>query len=49
MSMCQLDGSVKTVLDRDRYSVTYRCPWCGQHSIEEFDPTTTNDLQREFR
>lgn len=48
MSMCQLDGSVKTVIDRDRYSVSYRCPWCGQHSIEELEANPTDLLQREY-
>jgi len=48
MSMCQLDGSVKTVVERDRYSVTYRCPWCGQHSTEEHEPDVRNDLNREW-
>ena len=45
---CPLDGSVRTIVDRDRYGVTWKCPWCGGYSREEFEPSTTGDLQREW-
>lgn len=47
-SPCPFDGNLRTVVDRDRHGVTWRCGWCGQYSREEFDPTPTNDLQRAY-
>jgi hypothetical protein len=38
MSMCSLDGSVRVIVDRDRYGVTWQCPFCKGLSREEFDP-----------
>lgn len=37
MSACTLDG-VRTVIDRNTTSVTWRCPWCGGISTETHDP-----------
>lgn len=37
MSACPVDGSVRTVIDRDRYGVTWKCNWCGGYAREEFD------------
>ena len=48
MSVCSLDGSVRVIVDRDRYGVTWRCPFCKGLSREEFEPTPANDLQREW-
>lgn len=48
MTACELDGSVRVVIDRDRFGVTWRCPFCKGISREEFDPTPTNDLNREW-
>lgn len=48
MSACDVDGSVRIVLDRDRYSVTWRCPFCKTVAREEYAPDATNDLQREW-
>jgi hypothetical protein len=47
-SPCPLDGNLRSVVDRDRYGVTWKCAWCGEHSREEFDPTPANDVQRSF-
>lgn len=49
MAACELDGSLRVIVDRDRYGVTWRCPFCKAMTREEFDPTPTNDLQREYR
>ena len=49
MTACPLDGSVRIVIDRDRYSTSYRCPRCQTVSREEVEPDVRNDLQREFR
>lgn len=48
MTACPLDGSVRTEVESDRYSITWKCPWCGQFSREEFDPSPANDVQRSF-
>lgn len=48
MTACPLDGSVRVVIDRDRYSVTWRCPFCRSMAVEEFEPTASGDLQREY-
>lgn len=48
MTACELDGSVRFVVDRDRFGVTWRCPFCKQLSREEFDPSPANDVQRSF-
>jgi hypothetical protein len=47
-SRCPLDGNLRRVVDRDRFGVTWRCGWCGEHSREEFEPTPANDLNREW-
>ena len=49
MTACELDGSLRVIVDHDRYGVTWRCPFCKTLTREEFDPTPTNDLQREYR
>lgn len=48
MSACDLDGSVRFIVDRDRYGVTWRCPFCKAHTREEFEPDPRNDLNREW-
>lgn len=48
MSACEFDGSVRFIVDRDRFGVTWKCPFCKQFSREEFEPTPTDDLQREW-
>ena len=34
--MCPLDGAPRKVIDRDRESVTWSCPYCQQVSREEW-------------
>lgn len=48
MTACELDGSVRVVIDRDRFGVTWRCPFCRAVAREEYEPDVRNDLQREF-
>jgi len=48
MSSCPLDGNLRRVVERDRLGVLWRCGWCGQHSREDYEPTSRNDLQREW-
>ena len=38
MSACPVDGSVRTVTDRDSTSVVWHCPWCGGVTREVHDP-----------
>lgn len=48
MDPCPTCGNLRRCIDRDRYSVVWWCGWCRTHAEEEFDPTPTNLLQREF-
>lgn len=48
MTACPLDGSVRVVINRDRYGVDYRCPFCKGLAREEFEPDVRNDLSREW-
>jgi len=48
MTACPLDGNLRKVVERDRYSVSYHCGWCGTWSREEYEPTAAGDLQREW-
>jgi hypothetical protein len=48
MTACPLDGSNRIVVESDRYSTIWKCPFCGQLSREEFEPDPANDVQRSF-
>lgn len=35
--VCQLDGGLRLVIDRDATSVTWKCPYCSQISTETWE------------
>jgi hypothetical protein len=48
MTACELDGSVRIIIDRDRHGVTWRCPFCKSLAREDFELDARNDVQRSF-